>query len=211
MKCINIALIDDHDLFREGIKLVLSQIDGFEVVFDTSNGYLFLEYIQNSIPDIVLMDINMPGIDGVETTKIALQISPPLRIIALSMFSDTVHYTQMINAGVRGFVLKNVNKPELKKAVEEVSQGGNYFSQDILQKLAFQSLHSNQSNQLTSREMDVLNLVCKGLTSQEIADKLFISIKTVEVHRGNIFFKTDVRNTAELIIWAVKTKVFSIE
>ena len=211
MKHIKIALVDDHDLFREGIKAVMSQIEGFEVVFDTSDGYLFFEYLQNSTPDIVMMDINMPRIDGVETTKKALHLSPSLRIIALSMFSDTVHYTQMINAGVRGFVLKNANKPELKKAIEEVSQGGNYFSTEILQKLAFQSIHANQINQLTAREMDVLDLVCKGLTTQEIADKLFISPKTVEVHRTNIFLKTNVRNTAELIIWAVKTNLITIE
>ncbi len=210
MKSIKIALVDDHDLFREGIKLVLSQIDGFEVVFDTSDGYLFLDFLKSSIPDMVLMDINMPRIDGVEVTKRALQISPSLRIIALSMYSDTVHYTQMINAGVQGFILKNANKPELQKAIMEVSQGGNYFSQDIMQKLSYQSLFSNQNNQLSNREMDVLDLVCKGHTSQEIADKLFISLKTVEGHRSNIFLKTKVRNTAELIIWAVKSNLFSI-
>lgn len=210
MKSIKIALVDDHDLFREGIKLVLSQIDGFEVVFDTSDGYLFLDFLKSSIPDIVLMDINMPRIDGVEVTKKALQISPSLRIIALSMYSDTVHYSQMINAGVQGFILKNANKPELQKAIMEVSQGGNYFSQDILQKLSYKSLFSLQSNQLSNREMDVLDLVCKGHTSQEIADKLFISLKTVEGHRSNIFLKTNVRNTAELIIWAVKSNLFTI-
>ena len=210
MKNIKIALVDDHDLFREGIKLVLSQIDGFEVVFDSSEGYLFLDFLKGSTPDIVLMDINMPQIDGVEVTKKALQISPSLRIIALSMYSDTVHYTQMINAGVQGFILKKASKPELQKAIEEVHQGGNYLSQDILQKLSYQSLHSNQSNQLSGREMDILDLVCKGHTSQEIADKLFISLKTVEGHRSNIFLKTKVRNTAELIIWAVKTNLFTI-
>jgi len=210
MKSIKIALVDDHDLFREGIKLVLSQIDGFEVVFDTSDGYLFLDFLKSSIPDMVLMDINMPRIDGVEVTKKALQISPSLRIIALSMYSDTVHYSQMINAGVQGFILKNANKPELQKAIMEVSQGGNYFSQDILQKLSYKSLFSLQSNQLSNREMDVLDLVCKGHTSQEIADKLFISLKTVEGHRSSIFLKTNVRNTAELIIWAVKSNLFTI-
>jgi DNA-binding NarL/FixJ family response regulator len=211
MKLIKIALIDDHDLFREGIRLVLSQIDGFEVVFDTSDGHSFLDYLQNSTPDIVLMDINMPLIDGVETTKKALQLLPSLRIIALSMFSDTVHYTQMINAGVRGFILKKASKSELQKSIEEVSQGGSFFSQDILQKLAFQYIHSNQSNQLTVREIDVLDLICKGLTSKEMADKLFISIKTVEVHRTNIFLKTNVRNATELIIWAVRNNIITIE
>ena len=106
MKQIKIAIIDDHDLFREGIRLVLGQIEHFEVVFDTSNGLLFLEFLQNSFPDVVLMDINMPVIDGVETTRKAIGINPNLNVIALTMFSDTTHYTHMINAGIKGFILK---------------------------------------------------------------------------------------------------------
>ena len=212
MEQIKIAIIDDHDLFREGIKLVVGQIENFEVIFDTSNGYIFLEFLQNSFPDVVLMDIAMPVIDGVETTQKAIGLRPNLNVIALSMFSDFTHYTQMINAGVKGFILKKSNKFELQQAINAVFSGGNYFSQEILQKMAFQSVHfSAGSNQLTHRELDIINLVCKGLTSQEIADKLFISQKTVEVHRTNILRKTDVRNIGELIIWAIKNNYFTIE
>ncbi len=211
MKQIKIALIDDHELFREGIKLVLKQIEGFEVIFDTADGHQFIDFLQNSQVDVVLMDINMPGINGVETTKKALAFFPELKIIALTMFSDIMHYTQMINAGVTGFLLKKAKKYELQLAINSVFNGGNYFSQEILQKLAFQSTNSLNSNNLTSRENDVLNLVCQGFTSHEISEKLFISVKTVETHRTNIFHKAQVRNTAELIIWAVKSNYFSIE
>jgi len=210
---IRIAIIDDHDLFREGIKLVLNQIDEFEVVFDHANGLNFIEFLKNSIPDIVLMDINMPEIDGIETTKKAIDLFPELKIIALSMFSDTLHYSQMINAGVRGFVLKKTKKHELQQAIIEVYNGGVYFSQEIIQKLTFQSLNFSKklTEDITNREFDILDLVCQGKTSQEISEKLFISPKTVEVHRTNILRKADVRNTAELIIWAVKNNYFSIK
>lgn len=209
---IRIAIIDDHDLFREGLRLVLGQIEDFDVVFDTSNGGLFIEFLQHSIPDVVLMDINMPIIDGVETTEKALEMHPELKVIALTMFADTTHYTQMITAGVKGFILKKSNKNELQQAITMVNSGGNYFSQEIIQKLAFQTVNSNAGNDsLTSREMDILHWVCTGLTTQEIAEKLFISTKTVEVHRNNILHKADVRNSAELIIWSVKNNYFSIE
>lgn len=208
---IKIAIIDDHDLFREGIRLVIGQIENFEVIFDTSNGNLFLEFLRNSFPDVVLMDISMPIIDGVETTRKAIELHPNLNIIALSMFSDTTNYTKMINAGVKGFVLKKSTKFELQQAISVVFEGGNYFSQEIIKKLAFQSFDGYQSNDhLTNREIDILNLICKGLTTQEIAEKLFISAKTVETHRSNIFFKAKVHNIAGLIIWAIKNNYFSI-
>jgi len=212
MDQIKIAIVDDHDLFREGIRLVLGQIENFEVVFDTSNGYAFLEFLQNSIPDIVLMDVNMPGIDGVETTQKALKLHPALNVIALTMFSDTTHYTLMIQAGIKGFILKKTNKFELQQAIQTVNSGGNYFSQEILQKMVFQSVNFLSGvEKLSPRELDVLRLICQGFTSQEISDKLFISIKTVEVHRTNIFHKSEVRNIGGLIVWAIKNNYFSVE
>ena len=209
---IKIVIVDDHDLFRAGIRLVLGQIENFEVVFDTSSGISFLEYLQNSFPDVVLMDINMPVIDGVETTRKAIELCPNLNVIALAIFSDTTHYTQMINAGIKGFILKKSNKYELQQAIHTVYAGGNYFSQEILQKMAFRSVNfSSGPDQMTQCEVEVLNLVCKGLTSQEISDKLFISPKTFEVHRNNIFRKSEVRNIGELILWAIRNNYLSIE
>ncbi len=211
MNRIKLAIIDDHDLFREGLSLVLGQIENFEVVFDTSDGNLFLDFLKTSVPDVVLMDINMPVIDGIETTRKAIEMHPGLKVVALTMFSDTMHYTQMIDAGIKGFILKKSNKFELQQAICTICSGGNYFSQEILQKMAFQSVNfPGNVNKFTQRELDVLNLVCKGLTSQEIGEKLYISDKTVETHRNNIFHKAEVRNSSELIVWAIKNEYFTI-
>jgi DNA-binding NarL/FixJ family response regulator len=209
---IQIAVIDDHDLFREGIKLVLNQIEGFNVVFDASDGNKFVESLNQIRIDIALMDIEMPGINGIQTTLNALKVKPELKVIALTMFSDTGHYTQMIQAGVKGFLLKKTNKYELQQAITTVYQGGSYFSQDILKKLAYQYVnHGSANNNLTSRELEIMIMICQGLTTQEISDKLYISNKTVESHRSNIFIKSNVRNSAGLIVWAIKNQYFTVE
>jgi DNA-binding NarL/FixJ family response regulator len=209
---IQIAVIDDHDLFREGIKLVLNQIEGFNVAYDTSNGNQFIEMLDKTQIDIALMDIEMPVINGIQTTRKALQFKPDLKVIALTMFSDTGHYMQMIQAGVKGFILKKTNKFELEQAILTIHQGGNYFSQDILRKLAFQYSDKTTGNgRLTGREIEIMVMICQGLTSQEISDHLYISSKTVETHRSNIFLKAEVKNTAGLIVWAIKNQYYTIE
>jgi DNA-binding NarL/FixJ family response regulator len=198
---IQIAVIDDHDLFREGIKLVLNQVEGFHVIYDTSNGNQFVEMLDRIKIDIALMDIEMPVINGIQTTIKALQLKPDLKVIALTMFSDTGHYMKMIQAGVKGFILKKANKFELEQAILAVHQGGNYFSQDIIRKLAFQYSDKTTGNdRLTGREIEIMVMICQGMTSQEISDHLHISCKTVETHRSNIFLKSSVKNTAGLIV-----------
>jgi DNA-binding NarL/FixJ family response regulator len=212
MKKIRIAIVDDHDLFRDGIKLVLNQILEFEVIFDTSEGLEFLDFLKEDKPDIVLMDIEMPKMNGVEVTRKALEFMPDLKVIVLTMFTDEIHYIEMLKAGAHGFILKKSNKYILQQAIEEVNKGGNYFSQEIIQRLASQTMgkKTNDPEQLTDREKEVLSLIFKGCTSKEIADRLFLSIKTVEVHRTNILRKANVRNIAELILWALKNNLVAI-
>ena len=211
MEKIRIAVIDDHDLFREGIILVLSQIDGFEVVFSTSDGNRFVEALAETPVDVALMDIEMPELSGALTTQKALEVKPELKVIALTMFSDTGHYTQMIQAGARGFILKKANKFELEQAILSVHRGGNCFSQEILQKLAFRyNGKSGGEEELTTREVEIMVLICQGHTSQEISERLHISAKTVETHRSNLFLKAGVRNVAGLIAWAVRNQYYSI-
>jgi DNA-binding NarL/FixJ family response regulator len=212
MEHIRIAIIDDHDLFREGIMLVLSQIDGFEVVYDTSDGNRFVAALNVTQVDVALMDIEMPAIGGALATEKALKVKSGLKVIALTMFSDTGHYTQMIRAGVKGFILKKTNKFELEQAIRAVHSGGTYFSQEILQKLAFRyAARPPGDEELTTRELEVMMLICQGHTSQEISERLHISCKTVETHRSSLFLKAGVRNVAGLIMWAIKNLHYTVK
>ena len=212
MEKIRLAIIDDHNLFREGILLVLNQTDDIEVVYDTSDGNRFVEVLHKLEVDVALMDIEMPAIGGALTTERALKVKPEMKVIALTMFSDTGHYTQMIQAGVKGFILKKANKFELEQAIREVYRGGAYFSQEILQKLAFRHKGSTiGTEELTNREMEIMVLICQGFTSHEISEHLYISCKTVETHRTNLFLKTNVRNVAGLIAWAIRNQFYSVE
>ncbi len=211
MKTLNIAVVDDHDLFREGLKLVIGQMPGYNVLFDADNGESFLLKLATNSPDVVLMDFNMPRMDGATATARAILLNPEIKIIALTMFSDHIHYSQMVRAGVKGFILKNCNKQELCLAIDEVSGGGSYFSKEILDKKALKTLDPANFPNITAREQEILDLVCRGLTSTEIADKLSISAKTVEGHRTNIFQKAKVRNSTELLLWAIRNEYLTVE
>jgi DNA-binding NarL/FixJ family response regulator len=205
-RSICIAIVDDHELFRDGLKLVLSQLNpGYNVV-EFHNGQEFLMSLNQQVPDIVLMDINMPVLNGRETTVKALELYPELKIIAVTMYGEENYYLRMIEAGVKGIILKKSGKYELEQAIQEVQEGGNYFSQEIMQKMAVR-LNRKQTHKyesLSEREQEVMILVCNGLANHEIADKLFLSPKTVEVHKTNIFRKTGIKNTAQLVIYAIK-------
>jgi len=209
---INIAIVDDHEMFREGLVLVLGQIENINIVGDFNSGNSFLADLANLDVDIVLMDIKMEGMNGIETTQKAKAIKPDLKVIAVTMFIEDSYYMQMINAGAHGFVLKKAGKYELAQAIQEVNKGANYFSQEILQKMAFKAISGkeNKENQLSSREVEVLQLICKGLSTKEISENLFISQKTVEVHRSNILRKSDQKNIAQLVIWAIKNNYTTI-
>jgi DNA-binding NarL/FixJ family response regulator len=209
---IRIAIVDDHSLFREGIKLVLNQIMNFSVVFDSCDGLEFIRSLETSDYDVVLMDIEMPVLDGIESSRRALQIRPELKIIALTMFSDIGYYSRMIQAGVKGFILKKANKSELEHAIVSVYNSGNYFSLEILKKLAFEHMNPLPAHDhFTKRELEIIRLVCQGYTSPEISENLHISLKTVETHRFNILQKSNVRNTAGLILWAIRNRYFTVD
>jgi DNA-binding NarL/FixJ family response regulator len=207
-----IAIVDDHELFRDGLKLVISQINPDFIITEASDGHEFLENLNKQIPDLVLMDINMPVLNGRDTTVKALEIVPDLKIIAVTMYGEEIYYLQMIEAGVKGIILKKSGKYELEQAIQEVLGGGNFFSQEILKKMAIRlnRKNSDKYNELTEREIEILVNVCNGMTNNEIANKLFISPKTVEVHKFNIFRKTNVKNSAQLVIYAIKRGLIEI-
>jgi DNA-binding NarL/FixJ family response regulator len=213
MEKIRIIIADDHQLFRNGLKLLLNSFDGFEVTGEASNGNEFLEVIKNTDADIALMDINMPEMDGVEATRKSLKIRPGLSIIALSMYGEEEYYYKMVDAGARGFLLKDSDISEVKEAILTVVRGGSFFSQELLyhviQKIKHRE-HETKSANLSKREREILAKICEGLSNQEIAEALFISKRTVDKHRANLLGKTNSKNTASLILFAIKNKLIEI-
>lgn len=206
-----ILLVDDHTLFRNGLKMLLDTLPGYEVTGEASNGKEFLELIRKNEYDIVFLDIEMPEINGIEAAKRALEINHDLRIITLSMYGDEEYYDQMIDAGAKGFLLKNTNLQEVKTAIDTVLNGGNYFSQELMQNLLKNYKITKELKEpdsaLSDREVEILLLISEGLSNQEIGDRLFISKRTVEKHRANILDKTNCRNAAGLIMYAIKNQL----
>jgi len=208
MKGYNIILVDDHALFRSGLHLLLDNLDMVNNIYEASNGIEFLSAIGKHSVDIVLMDIDMPKMDGVEATQKALEKYPGLKIIALSMYGDEEYYYKMINAGVKGFLLKDSDINEVKNAIQSVGEGTNYFSPEILYNLVKNiNTVKTRSGILSERESEVLYHICKGLSNHEIADVLNVSKRTIDKHRENILSKTQSKNTASLIMYAIKNKL----
>lgn len=214
-KRVRVALVDDHTLFRTGLRGLLSMREDFDVVADVGSGEEFLELLDTTEVDVVFMDISMPGIDGAETTRRALERRPGLRVIALSMYGDDHYYTLMLERGASGFVLKDSDIEEVYAAVDAVIEGDSYFSEALLgsftrnmSRLALPEALGEDA--LSDREVEILVEVCRGLSNQEIADKLFISKRTVDKHRANILEKTGCKNTANLVVYAIKHHLVEI-
>lgn len=211
---ITIILADDHKLFREGLKVLLSQFSWIKKIIEVENGLEFVDLVkEKKSVDIVFMDIEMPIMDGITATKEGLKYNPDLKIIALSMYGEEDYYTQMINAGAKGFMLKNSGIDDVETAIKTIINGHNYFSPEILESLikSFgKQEEKEKTSRLTEREEEVLFLICKGLSNQEIADKLYLSKRTVDKHRENLLSKTQAKNTAGLVIFAVKNNIVEV-
>jgi DNA-binding NarL/FixJ family response regulator len=214
-KRVRIALVDDHTLFRTGLRGLLSMRENFDVTVDVGSGEEFLEALGASEIDVVFMDISMPGIDGAETTRRAIERCPGLRVIALSMYGDDHFYKLMLDSGASGFLLKDSDIEEVYAAVDAVIEGDSYFSEALLgsftrnmSRLALPEALGEDA--LSDREVEILVEVCRGLSNQEIADKLFISKRTVDKHRANILEKTGCKNTANLVVYAIKRHLVEI-
>ncbi len=214
MEKLKLLIVDDHKLFREGLKLLLASLEEVGEIREAADGEIFLQLIKTYHPDLVLMDIEMPRVNGIEATTKALEQYPELKIMALSMFGDEEYFQKMIDAGVCGFLLKNSDFSEVKKAISNAVQGNNYFTEEILNKLVnrFKSRSPVPEPTLTlsDREQEVLLLICKGLSNQEIAEQLFISKRTVDHHRASLLTKTNTRNAASLVIYAIKNKMIEV-
>jgi DNA-binding NarL/FixJ family response regulator len=211
---IKIAVADDMPIILEGVRLLLNRVPDFNVVAEFSNGKELLDNSSDLDADIILTDIDMPVMDGKTATRLLLARHPEKKVIALSMYSDYENYYDMIRSGARGFVLKQSSSNELEKAVRDVSNGGSFFSTELLQNIIFNlsgsSTRKNREEdipELTKKEIELLKFICQGLSNKELAEKMFLSVKTVESQKTKLICKTEVKNTSGLIIWAIKNKV----
>jgi len=206
---INILIADDHQLLIDGIKANLADIEDFDFVAEANNGYQVLERLESGIAvDVILMDINMPMLDGLECTKKVTRQYPNIRIVALSQYDEKRFVKWMVKNGAYGYLLKDADKDTLEKAIRTVHSGERYFCDRLSIRLVNQELKMENTRdlfpKLTDREVEILNLICKEFSSQEIAEKLFISFHTVESHRANLIHKAGAKNTAGLVRWAVE-------
>ncbi|MCP9770939.1 DNA-binding response regulator [Lacihabitans sp. LS3-19] len=215
MKKIRIALVDDHKLFREGLKSILEQNEDFEILFDAENGRLFLEHPNISKVDVVLLDIQMPEMDGIEATKKLRETNQDIKIIILSMHDEDQFILHLMEIGANGYLLKDTDTDEVVSAIRKVSDSGIYFS-DYVSRAMLRKMNKNTAagskvfnykTDLSTRELEVLKHICEGLTTTEIGDVMCISPRTVEGHRLRIMEKLGVNNTAKLVAFAIKNNL----
>lgn len=209
-KEIKIALVDDHALFRNGLRTLIDGKHNCRVVAEAGDGTEFLANEEALSADVVFMDISMPQLSGDKTTIAALKRNPNLKVISLSMYGDEKYYSMMVEAGAKGFLLKDSSINEVYEAIERVMSGEEYFCKEVLEALSVAIQPNEKSDKLSERETDVLVEICRGLSTQEIADKLFLSKRTVDSHRANILEKTGSKNTASLVVYAIKHNLVEV-
>ena len=210
---LHIAIVDDHEIFRKGLKMVLNKLKFISTISEAEDGEDFIQILKNKDDiDIVLMDIEMPKMNGIDATIEAIKIKPDIKVLALSMFKDDEYIQSMIDAGIKGFLIKNINKDILEKAILAVSKGEVYYSEELwgfFTKKMTQGRNS-VSIKFTKREKEIMELLYEGMTNKEVANHLCISERTVIGHKTNLLSKTGCKNAIGLISFALKNKIIEI-
>lgn len=196
---IKLFIVDDHQMLIEGIKSLLQDQKAIEIVGSANNAELCKQFFLTQTADVILMDINLPDTSGIELTAILLEKHPKLKIIALSTFTQGSYVRKMMENGAKGYLLKNASKFEILKAINTVDSGNCYLTLEADEALKYEINLQNKLPKITKREKEVLVLIVEGLTNPQIAEKLYISIDTVDSHRKNLYLKLNVNNTAMLI------------
>ncbi|HNX06809.1 MAG TPA: response regulator transcription factor [Bacteroidales bacterium] len=206
MNIIRLVIADDHEIFRKGLRIILNEMDEVKVIGEAQNGHELFEILKNATADLVLMDIRMPVMDGIEATRRVVEKYPSIKVIALTMFEEISYFNQMIEAGAEGFLLKKTNKDELQRAINQVMAGENYFSEEFISNVNRNMRPSLRMAgiELTDREQEVLELICKGMSNAEISKYLGLSARTVDGHRAHLLEKTGAKNSPHLVMFAIK-------
>ncbi|PKP01393.1 MAG: DNA-binding response regulator [Bacteroidetes bacterium HGW-Bacteroidetes-6] len=206
MDIIRLIIADDHEIFRKGLRIILNELDEVKVVGEARNGNELFEILKHQKADLILMDIRMPVMDGIDATKKVTEKYPDVKVIALTMFEEISYFNQMIEAGADGFLLKKTNKDELQRAINQVMEGENYFSEEFMNNVnrTLRPASRLASIELTDREQEVLELICKGMSNTEISKFLGVSTRTVDGHRAHLLDKTGAKNSPHLVMFAIK-------
>jgi len=215
MRKIKILLVDDHQIVRRGIKNLLKGEDEIEIIGEAESAEAVLEFLKIDVPDVILSDITLPGISGIDLMHVIKEQFPQIYVLMFSMHSEDEYIIDALNAGAKGYIPKVVDQLEIVRAIKEVSRGEMYYNNLVSGALARQiySLRSKETTdkELSSRESEVLNLIVEGLNNKEIADKLIISKRTVDNHRANLMKKLGARNTADIVRIALNKGLISLK
>ena len=210
---IKILLADDHQMIRDGLKLLLKPVKHFDIIAEAANGKEVINYLEdnpNNI-DVIIMDITMPELNGVDATEIIMKLYPNIKILGLTMHTEEAYILKMIKAGAKGYVLKDTTKEVLTDAVNTIMNGDKYYCNEVSTKLinalVFHDKPTENKFGLSDRELQVIKWITKGKTNNEIATYLELSRRTIEAHRNNIQKKLGVNTTAELIVFAIENKL----
>ena len=208
---IKVLIVDDHQMIRDGVKSLLYDTEGIHVTAEAENGKEAIVILEdeNSLVDLILMDINMPKMDGIEATKYITQQFPDIKILALTVYDDESHIAEMLKAGASGYILKTTGKQELELSIKTIMADDSYFSKEVSNQMMKQLMKKSPSkkfsnSKLTERETEVLKLISDGYTNPEIAEKLFLSPRTIDAHRRNLLQKLQKKNTAGLVKYAME-------
>ena len=213
MKKLKLFLVDDHQILLDGIKSLLRDEEGFEIIGEATRCSSALELLDKVLPDIIITDIQMPEMSGIEFTRIIKKKYPQIKVLALSMSGEEGEIAEMVEAGISGYVIKNTGKEELRNALLKISEGGMFFSDEITERLtsAMRSRRERGEEEkeahLTPREKEIIKLIAKEYSNKKISAALFISERTVETHRKNIFRKTNTKSVIGLVKWAQEHKI----
>jgi len=203
----SIFIVDDHQMVIDGLKLIINTIEGFEIIGESTSPPQALDIMASAVPDILLTDVSMPEMSGIELTRLVKKRYPQVKVIALSMFSESQVVAEMIDAGISGYILKNTGKQELIEALNKVASGQNYFGQDITLQLMKSFKRNQEESRLTDREIEIIRMIEQDFGNKQIADILFISERTVETHRKNILRKTNTQTVVGLLKYAYERKI----
>jgi len=203
----HIFIVDDHQMVIDGLKLLIGNGSGFNIVGESNDPTRVPEMLSGANVDILLTDVSMPGMSGVELTRIISKMYPHIKILALSMFGDANVVTEMIDAGISGFILKNTGRQELMEALDKIAAGQHYYAPDITHQLVKSLKENKEGNHLTDREVEIIRMIEKEFSNKQIADLLFISERTIETHRKNIFRKTNTQTVVGLLKYAYERKI----